>query len=120
MSHAVDVHVGQRLRLIRKASGLSQTTVADRLGLTFQQIQKYEKGSNRVSASKLYEIATLFGVKIEAFFEGLAAPEDTRPDAAIVPGSANDTDFAKLTRVFAMAPPATRRKIIDVIDLIAG
>ncbi|HEX7884591.1 MAG TPA: helix-turn-helix transcriptional regulator [Phenylobacterium sp.] len=70
----VDVHVGRRVRLRRKELGVSQGWLADRLGLTFQQIQKYERGANRISASKLYEIATLLEVSITYFFEGLDDP----------------------------------------------
>ncbi len=70
----VDVHVGQRIRARRKTVGLSQSTLADALGLTFQQVQKYENGANRVSASKLYETARCLGVPVSYFFEGLPDP----------------------------------------------
>ena len=70
----VDLHVGGRVRLRRKLVGISQEQLADALGLTFQQVQKYERGSNRVSASKLYAIARTLGVPIAFFFDGLADP----------------------------------------------
>jgi transcriptional regulator with XRE-family HTH domain len=70
----VDVHVGRRVRLRRRELGVSQAWLADRLGLTFQQIQKYERGANRISASKLYAIAKLLEVPITYFFEGLDDP----------------------------------------------
>ena len=70
----IDVHVGQRVRLRRKQRGLSQGRLADALGLTFQQIQKYERGTNRVSASKLYGIAMVLGVPVGFFYEGLDDP----------------------------------------------
>lgn len=70
----VDVHVGRRVRLRRRELGASQAWLADRLGLTFQQIQKYERGANRISASKLYAIAKLLEVPITYFFEGLDDP----------------------------------------------
>lgn len=69
--HPVDLHVGGMIRAHRKRLGMSQTQLADALGLTFQQVQKYERGSNRVSASKLYEIAQMLGLTISTFFEGL-------------------------------------------------
>jgi transcriptional regulator with XRE-family HTH domain len=72
----IDLHVGGRVRLRRKFIGLSQEQLADALGLTFQQVQKYERGSNRVSASKLYAIARTLGVPIAFFFDGLADPMD--------------------------------------------
>ncbi|OHB41384.1 MAG: transcriptional regulator [Phenylobacterium sp. RIFCSPHIGHO2_01_FULL_70_10] len=77
----VDVHVGRRGRLRRKELGVSQAWLADRLGLTFQQVQKYERGANRISASKLYQIASVLEVPITYFFEGLddpAAPKGAR------------------------------------------
>lgn len=79
--HPVDLHVGQRIRLRRKLAGASQTQVADALGLTFQQLQKYERGTNRISASKLQALALHLQVPISWFFEGLDEP--TAENAAI-------------------------------------
>ena len=70
-AHPTDVHVGARVRARRKALGISQTQLAATLGLTFQQVQKYERGSNRISASKLKECADALDVSIVYFFEGL-------------------------------------------------
>jgi transcriptional regulator with XRE-family HTH domain len=67
----VDVHVGKRLRLRRTLLGMSQEQLAAAVGVTFQQIQKYERGSNRVSASRLYDIARVLGVEISFFFEDI-------------------------------------------------
>jgi transcriptional regulator with XRE-family HTH domain len=69
--HLVDIHVGARLRLRRKAMGLSQTQLADSVGITFQQLQKYERGANRVSASKLYGMAVTLQTSVAWFFDGL-------------------------------------------------
>jgi transcriptional regulator with XRE-family HTH domain len=70
----VDLHVGARIRLRRRMQGVSQEKLADALGLTFQQVQKYERGANRVSASKLYEIAAALRAPVAYFFDGLADP----------------------------------------------
>lgn len=70
----VDVHVGARLRAMRLGKGLSQTALANAVGVTFQQIQKYEKGVNRISASMLYGIARALAVSLTAFFDGLPDP----------------------------------------------
>jgi transcriptional regulator with XRE-family HTH domain len=70
----IDLHVGARVRMRRRIRGVSQEKLALALGLTFQQIQKYERGANRISASKLYEIATTLQAPIAYFFEGLADP----------------------------------------------
>jgi transcriptional regulator with XRE-family HTH domain len=78
--HPVDVHVGARLKMLRIQKQMSQTAVAERVGLTFQQIQKYENGSNRISASRLVEFAQALSVPIRAFFEGLVA-DDSHPPA---------------------------------------
>ena len=74
--HAVDVQVGKKIRNQRMISGISQSELGDRIGVTFQQIQKYEKGSNRVSASRLVEIAGAMNIDVRSFFdemEGQAA-----------------------------------------------
>lgn len=68
----VDIHVGARVRMRRKMKGVSQEVLANQLRLTFQQVQKYERGSNRISASKLYEIARALETPVAWFFEGLA------------------------------------------------
>jgi len=70
----VDVHVGSRIRMRRRVMSLSQEALADALGLTFQQVQKYECGANRVSASKLFGIAGILQVPVKYFFEGLPQP----------------------------------------------
>jgi transcriptional regulator with XRE-family HTH domain len=69
--HLVDIHVGARIRMRRKSMGLSQTQLADSVGITFQQLQKYERGSNRVSASKLYGMAVTLQTSVAWFFEGM-------------------------------------------------
>ncbi len=79
--HPVDIHVGARVRMRRKLLGMTQTDLADTMGLTFQQVQKYERGTNRISASRLYGLSQLFDVTVEYFFE------DMPPDVAgISPG----------------------------------
>lgn len=70
-AHPVDVHVGGRVRLRRVFLGYSQEKLANALGLTFQQIQKYERGANRISASKLYELSRILSVPVTYFFEGV-------------------------------------------------
>lgn len=86
--NAVDLHVGMRIRARRKHLEITQEELAAHLGPTFQQVQKYERGKNRVSASKLYETAQALSVPVAHFFEGLPSPEsDTQPpspDACMV------------------------------------
>lgn len=71
MSHPVDIHVGQKLKQLRILRGMTQTDVADGLKISFQQVQKYELGRNRISASKLFEIAHILKVPPAYFFDGL-------------------------------------------------
>jgi len=71
MAHPVDVHVGKKLKEIRTQRGFSQTDVAQRVGISFQQVQKYETGSNRIAASRLFELANVFEVHPGSFFDGL-------------------------------------------------
>jgi transcriptional regulator with XRE-family HTH domain len=78
----VDVHVGQRLRLRRSIMGVSQTQLAEKVGLTFQAVQKYERGENRVSASRLYQFAQILGVPVAYFFDELPATDGSREPAS--------------------------------------
>jgi len=78
----VDVHVGQRLRLRRSIMGVSQTQLAEKVGLTFQAIQKYERGENRISASRLYQFAQILGVPVAYFFDELPGPRGGRDAGA--------------------------------------
>ena len=78
----VDLHVGARIRMRRRSLGLTQQQLAEQLGLTFQQVQKYERGANRVSASKLYEISRALQTPVSYFFEGLADRGSTDADEA--------------------------------------
>ena len=70
-NHPTDIHVGNRVRMRRTLLGLSQSTLADALGITFQQVQKYETGANRISASRLHHISQVLDVPISYFFEEL-------------------------------------------------
>ena len=80
--HHVDQHVGRQIRELRRRLHVSQEKLAETLGLTFQQVQKYEKGSNRVSASKLFEVSSALGVDVDYFFRGLTKPESAMPGVA--------------------------------------
>lgn len=87
-SNPVDVHVGNRIRLRRTLLGMSQERLGTALGLTFQQVQKYERGRNRVGASRLYDLAHVLGVPVAFFFEGLSEHDAPAPEAGNVAGMA--------------------------------
>ncbi len=120
----VDLHVGARIRMRRKLLGISQERLADDLGLTFQQVQKYERGANRVSASKLYEIARSLKTSIAYFFEGLADP--TTSDGEGDSGEQSVHDFLmtaeglELASVFPRVPqPRVRRRLLELVRSMA-
>ena len=125
-AHPIDTHVGKRVRMRRMMLGISQTKLGDALGLTFQQVQKYEKGTNRVSASRLQHIAQIFEVPVTFFFEGaphLPGEEHTQTDAPF-PRFVSDylatSDGLKLTKAFMQIPNAKlRRSIVNLIEQIA-
>ncbi len=77
----VDVHVGARVRMRRTLLGMTQTDLGDALGLTFQQVQKYEKGANRIGSSRLYDLSRVLDVPIEHFFEEMPADVAASPPA---------------------------------------
>lgn len=94
---SIDAHVGGRLRVRRLLAGMSQEELANTLGLTFQQVQKYEKGHNRIGASRLYQLAKIFDVKVQFFFEGIAVSDNS--DASVSVSSdepSNDDDCSYL------------------------
>jgi transcriptional regulator with XRE-family HTH domain len=120
----VDLHVGTRIRLRRRMQGVSQEKLADALGLTFQQVQKYERGANRVSASKLYEIATALHAPVAYFFDGLADPAepegglaDTLPsDEQRVHAFLMTAEGLELARLFPRLPRGpVRRRFLELI-----
>ncbi len=82
---AVDKHLGEFVRTTRLAAAMSQMTLADILGVTFQQVQKYEKGMNRIAASRLFEISLALDVPIEDFFKGISRPEKVLRKSASAP-----------------------------------
>ncbi len=119
----IDVHVGNRVRMRRMLIGMSQEKLGERLGLTFQQIQKYEKGANRISASRLFQMAQILGVPVQFFFEDLpqqATEEEegfgeTREQTAIM-DFLGSSEGLQLNRYFAQIKDARiRRSIIDLV-----
>ena len=123
----VDSHVGRRVRMRRLLLGMSQTKLADALGLSFQQVQKYEKGTNRISASRLQLIASIQQVPIAFFFEG--APrvpgQDEAPTGAPSPQFVSDylatSEGLQLTKAFIQISDAKlRRSIVNLVEHLAG
>ena len=120
----VDRHVGSRVRMRRLMLGMSQTSLADKLGLTFQQVQKYEKGKNRMGSSRLQQIANILQVPVTFFFED--APGQTKsdgrgPSPAYVSDFLATTDGLTLTKAFMQIKNAKlRRSIVNLVEDVAG
>lgn len=115
MKHPVDAHVGKRIRHRRWMIGMTQQTLADKVGIKFQQIQKYETGMNRVSASRLWDIADALGVSIGFFFEGL----DDAQGGAGVPDLMADKEALELVRSYYAIPEAQRRRLFDLARVLS-
>ena len=111
MSHPVDVHVGKRLKQIRTLRRMSQTDVAKRLDLSFQQIQKYEIGSNRIAASRLFELSRILDVPTSYFFEGLAEVE---------PAQRNDRGLDIVNALAAIEDEKIKSRIVTFIEDVSG
>jgi transcriptional regulator with XRE-family HTH domain len=107
-----DVHVGARIRLRRSMLGLSQERLAEALGVTFQQVQKYERGTNRVGASRLYDMARVLDVPIGFFYDDM--PADTAGRDARLAATRPAFGFAELQQAFA-DDPMTRRETQDLV-----
>ena len=121
--HPIDRHVGLRVRMRRKEMGVSQERLAEALGLTFQQVQKYERGANRVSASKLWEIGRALRTPVSYFYEGLS---DGADPAATTPAQRGAQDFLltsegmELAQAFPRIPrPALRRRVLELVRTLS-
>jgi transcriptional regulator with XRE-family HTH domain len=121
---ATDRHVGARVRMRRKMLTMSQTKVADALGLTFQQVQKYENGTNRIGAGRLQQLAGILQVPVEFFFEGAPVAPHTKSDARTpdyVSTFFATTDGLALSKAFMLIKqPTLRRHIVHLVEEIAG
>ncbi|MBX3480125.1 MAG: helix-turn-helix transcriptional regulator [Caulobacter sp.] len=107
-AHPVDIHVGRRIRARRKALGVTQEGLAEALALTFQQIQKYERGANRVSASKLFAIAEALETPVGWFFEGLETGGHTAPAAGVADRLHAETGGREMADAWLALPPDAR------------
>ncbi|MDG1069436.1 MAG: helix-turn-helix transcriptional regulator [Sulfitobacter sp.] len=121
MAHTTDTHVGKMIRQRRWLIGMTQQQLAESVGVKFQQIQKYETGVNRVSASRLWEIAGVLGVPVSSFFEGLhvddaagSAVSEILPDDPM-----GDKDVIELVRAFYGIPTSQRYRLLALARVLA-
>ena len=129
-ANLVDEHVGARVRLRRMLLGMSQEKLGECLGLTFQQVQKYEKGVNRIGASRLFDLAQVLGVPVQFFYDELtsSAAESTmaigfaeRPTETYVVDFLSSRDGLELNKAFVrITDPKVRRSVVDLVRNLAG
>lgn len=132
MTHPVDTYVGKKLWLRRKMLGMSQEAVAKEVGITFQQVQKYERGVNRMSASRLFDFAQALTVPIIYFFEGFegsgegyGAPAGrgaalAEPKSKFTLEELSSPETIELLRNYSLLSPAVRRKVSEMVKALAA
>jgi len=129
MSHPIDIHVGRRLRTRRRLLGLTQQSLANAVSIRFQQIQKYESGANRISASRLWSLAKALEVSITYFFEGMNEEEmngalhvETIPGLAEAPAEdvLEDKETIDLVRAYYTLNEEPRRRLLDLARAMSG
>jgi transcriptional regulator with XRE-family HTH domain len=125
----IDRHVGSRVRMRRVLVGISQEKLGESLGLTFQQVQKYEKGTNRIGASRLQQISRILGVPVEYFFDGapqtvertLSGGFEDHGDTAYVADFLATNEGIQLNKAFVRIKDAKlRRRVVELVTAIAG
>ncbi|MFT4699801.1 MAG: transcriptional regulator with XRE-family HTH domain [Yoonia sp.] len=121
MSHPVDVHVGKRIRHRRWMNGTTQQQLAEQVGIKFQQIQKYETGMNRVSASRLWDISSVLGVPVSFFFEGIeqVASQVDRGSSNMPSDILTDKEALELLRSYYAIPENQRRRLFDLARVLS-
>jgi transcriptional regulator with XRE-family HTH domain len=123
----IDTYVGSRVRMRRLLLGMSQEKLADALGLTFQQVQKYEKGTNRIGASRLQALTGILGVPVSFFFEGApgsnraASQKTALPDMDFITEVLTTTEGQALVRAFSQIKDVRlKRRLVDLVELLTG
>ena len=121
MKHPVDIHVGKRIRHRRWMTGTTQQQLAEQVGIKFQQIQKYETGMNRVSASRLWDISNALGVSVSFFFDGIEGGQEMDEAAAgLPPNLLADREALGLLRSFYAIPAEQRRSLFDLARVLGS
>jgi transcriptional regulator with XRE-family HTH domain len=129
-ANPIDIHVGSRVRFRRMLLGMSQEKLGERLGLTFQQVQKYEKGINRIGASRLFDLAQVLGVSVQFFYDEAPLPAaqrialdnlPARPDEHSIVEFLRSRDGLELNRAFVrIADLKARRAIVELVRTLAN
>ena len=115
-----DAVIGRQIRRLREAHGMSQAELGGRLGISFQQVQKYERGTNRISAGRLFEVAQILDVAVSRFYDGLGETGSTQP-AADATQLLESAEMGLLLRNFLkIKEPAVRKQLIDLMALLVS
>jgi transcriptional regulator with XRE-family HTH domain len=120
MTHPVDVHVGKRIRHRRWLVGMTQQQLAEQVGIKFQQIQKYETGANRVSASRLWDIADALEVPVSFFFEGIGDHADDHTSVGFPADLMGDKEALDLVRSYYAIPENQRRRLFELARVLSN
>ncbi|HSK39306.1 MAG TPA: helix-turn-helix transcriptional regulator [Arenibaculum sp.] len=127
--HPIDIHVGARLRLRRTLLGLSQEKLGEAVGITFQQLQKYERGANRISASRLYHLAQVLDVPVGFFFEDMPAGQPAADGARTVQMPTETDEFESMAKretlelvraYYRINDTMVRRRAFELIKVLGG
>lgn len=119
MKHPVDVHVGKRVRHRRWMTGTTQQQLAEKVGIKFQQIQKYETGMNRVSASRLWDIAHALDVPVAFFFDGLSDGKTETAQSDMPSDILSDREALELLRSYYAIPETQRRRLFELARVLS-
>ena len=119
MTHPVDVHVGKKIRQRRWLTGMTQQQLAEQVGIKFQQIQKYETGANRVSASRLWDISDALDVPVSFFFEGLESDRDGASSGSVPADIMADKEALDLIRSYYAIPENQRRRLFELARVLS-
>lgn len=121
MKHPVDVYVGKRVRHRRWMVGMTQQQLAEKVGIKFQQIQKYETGMNRVSASRLWDISEALGVPVAFFFDGIdaTASADVAATGSVPADILADKEALELVRSYYSIPENQRRRLFELARVLS-
>lgn len=119
MAHPVDVHVGKRVRHRRWLVGMTQQQLAEKVGIKFQQIQKYETGANRISASRLWDISEAMDVPVAFFFEGIDDSAQAGADAQVPADLLGDKEALDLIRSYYAIPENQRRRLFELARVLS-
>lgn len=119
MAHPVDVHVGKRIRHRRWLVGMTQQQLAEQVGIKFQQIQKYETGANRVSASRLWDISDALDVSVSFFFDGLEEETGSVAGDSVPADLMGDKEALDLVRSYYAIPENQRRRLFELARVLS-